>query len=513
MPSMQSKIFSEWDSAVNLSQNDYRSRIGCNFTPSRLSELHAARPVECNHSSSTESWRVPCSDSTEIRDLIASMKDLPQTELVSRCVSTISGSSKIPLLTFWSSTAEAAIRASQDPLVFAELLSAELDGIKLSRKRSLMHRLYGKIFHLKQIIYRDCDSDQKLGLFLSGLSATDPVIVSLRDTYSKLSRLEFHSTGKSKSGDFMSFMLKELLPFAIRDIPFAILKKIAMLCFDIDLFEDDYSRFWNAEMNSDYSHFRSDSSLHRWNDQSMMKSGAQIFSTSASDEPQDSPQDYGMITLAYEAPWILPNLQNPQSGTRAAPGRKTTVAAHPTARMVKLEGRRQSYKPEGAATNSDEANGGAICLVPATEDDGWPATTEFSIRRSSLGEIPGDWDLPGDCHNDDRKHGGISDVLEDLLGSPTRPSTQTKNSPENTKSRKRSLSRSPPRKFDVGVSETSPQTVIKKPCTREVNDENSAPSQRQNLRDLLWNDEPPISERTRKGGTPKDTRIKYNISK
>ena len=512
MPSMQSKIFADWISAVDDSQGDYRSRIGCDFTPSRVNELKTTEQTESDTSCSTDSWRVPCNESIVIRQLVATYSNLSNEDILSRLLAVIKSVTKNPISVFWSSTAEAAIRAFDNPLVLAEKLDEELNSLKLPRKRLCMHRLFSKIFLIKQMIYRECISDQKLVSYLGGLSATDPMIVSLRDTYNKLSKLEFHSTGKSKTGDVMTFMLKELLPFAVRDIPFAILKKLTLLCFDIDLFEDDYSKFWNADINADYAHFRSDSSLHRWNDQYMMKSSAAQIFASGNHDPQDSPQDYGVITLAYEAPWIMPNLQNTQPGTRVNGQRKSGVTAHPTARMVKLEGRRQSYKPAASSTSATHAEdaAGAICIVQGTDDQDWPETTEFSIRRNSLDEIPGDWDFM--VHrNDDKKH-GISDVLEDLLGSPTRPSTQTTNSPENIKSRKRSLSMSPRKRLGADVSASSPQTVIKKPCKREeVNDENIAPNQKQNLRDLLWNDEPPISERTRKGGTPKDTRIKYNI--
>ena len=486
----------------------FREKVGFDYTPSRVNEMNRNLQPQNDVSESVDSWKVPRNESTQVIQLVNALKTKTASELLQFCVDELGVATKEPPQRFWSVYFEAAIRVSQDPVGLARALDDELDKIKLPRKRLLKHKLFSKIFLLKLSIISECTSDKKLISYLNSLSGTDHILTGLQDIYNKLSKQEFHSTGKDQSGNLMSFMLQQFLPFAVRDIPFAILRKVAMLCFDIELFEDDYSKFWDADINGEYQNFRSESSLHKWNDQTMMKSSSQVFG--AVDEPQDSPQEYGVITLAYEAPWIMPNLQQP-GGSARGPSRKSSTVTHPTARMVKLEGRRQSYKPDlsTSSTNLEDGNG-AICLVASNDDDGWHSTAnDFSIRRNSLDEIPGDWDSVSGIGNEQKKH-GLNDVLEDLLSSPTRPSTQTTNSPNNPRSRKRSLSQSPRKRLWDEDSSKSPQTVIKKPCKRESNEENVQPKS-QNLREFLWNDEPPISERTRKGATPKETRNKYNI--
>lgn len=514
MSHTQAGMFADWHRTVASSELLFREKCGVNFTPSRMKDFSPDSIDVCDASESTMSWCIPRFESNDLRELMNKLSSHDSRHILGWCMEEIRASGKKPLHLFWSLAVEAALQSSENPIFFAETLDGQLSTLKLPSRRLLRNQLFSKMLLLKLSIYDECTSDQKLAAFTSSLSSSDPILVSLRDVYSKLSKAEFHSTGKSKTGDLMTFMLSELFPFAIRDIPFAILKKLAMMCFDIDLFEDDYSRFWQTDINQDYHHFRTISSLHRWNDTCMMKNAA----TAVFDVPEQSPPDCeGTITLAYEAPWILPNLQNVSvSGSnKAQTRRKSTVTAHPTARTVKMEGRRQSYKPTASSSNvATDENAGAICLVQTEESDPWANEPGgFSIRRSSLSDLPGDWDFGGLHHADDKaSKNGLNDVLEDLLGSPTRPSTQTFNSPDNQRSRKRSLSRSPIKLFGERQASSSPQTVVKKPCQREdFQDENLPPNNNQSIRDLLWNDEPPIAGRTRKGGTPKEFRDKYNI--
>jgi hypothetical protein len=219
------------------------------------------------------------------------------------------------------------------------------------------------------------------------------------DIYDQLSRLELKSLGRSgKQHDTVTFIQKEILPLAIRDMPFSFIQRISEQAFDFELFPEDENILWEAEINASVpSEWRKISPAHRWNES---------VSRASNSEKQENSE---AVTAVYEAPWVLPS-QNKTENNYGGNSRRSSVAI--PARGLKMEGRRQSYKPSSISSATD-----AVCLIPEAPDDG------FIISRGLL-------DAMRDWQHDEHQapmmlpDQPLGDVLEDLMHSPSQPCTR-----------------------------------------------------------------------------------------
>jgi hypothetical protein len=300
----------------------------------------------------------------------------------------------------------------------------------------------------------------------------------------------------------MAFIEEELLPVSLRDIPFIILKKLAEICFDIDLFDDDMNKMWRCDLNASFSTWKAESSIHRWSDSVsknsslLSKLGLGSMAVSIGATTTDA------VSVSYEAPWIMPTLlENPKKSTVASSAPNSSFA---TARMVRLEGRRQSYRPD-PSTNVEHAIT-ALCIV---EDD----PSGFKINRNSLDGLRDDWGFPSDENTVPSKacNNGIHDVLDDLLQSPTRPSTKI-NSPESmntNRAGKRSLERTASPGGNPPFLHMTPGTVSKRP-KQSIEHETSS------IKEFLLNKSPDVKVRKAQLGRRerkvlRDVDVEFNI--
>ena len=329
-------------------------------------------------------------------------------------------------------------------------LCERIPQLKLSRTQRLSHLLFLEFFRLKCVIAKHAGShSQMLKMY------TDLDVDPFTSLYAQLSTMELKSHAKRKSANTMAFVQQELFPIAIREVPFVFIQKISQCSFDSDLFPEDAGKLWLHPLNQGLVDWRKLHPIHRWSD-SIMKAQA-VGRLNSTHPALDTQAQSEAVTVAYEAPWVMPTI-----GKDGVKNPRRSVAA-PTARMVKMEGRRQSYKP--SPTDRLAANSDAICLVNGSEEDG------FAISRGVLDAMR-DW-----THDDSQggalmvaNHGasGIGDVLEDLLHSPTQPGTRVQSPVKSAKKRPKAQTPQTAKRM-----RTSPKRDISP--TPFVSDENAPP--------------------------------------
>jgi len=472
MSSVGRSLQQEWNDAVKEINDGFRESVGCDFTPSRLNQFATESSPPDVSDDGISSWRLPrdnsCQEITKFESLFTGASSAPQ--LLTRLWSTFEEFKNRPIYEYWTIVMEGLRRCQTTDSVKTVLKSLVTRLVSVpSSNLCLRHVLFAEFFLLK-ISVMECDSDHKLLSFAESVTPSK----RMRDTYTKLSKLELHATGRLtvSTSSVMAFIESELLPISLCDVPFLILKIIALSCFDIDLFDDDMNKMWRLDILAKFSHWRSISSIHRWNDMMMKNSaimtrlgfGGATASISGVVVPE---VNTSAVTVAYEAPWIMPTLlENPKRKSAVATtssSANVSTAYTTTARMVKMEGRRQSYKPEAAVVVDTSVSTSALCLVPDHEESG------FRISRNSLDGLRDDWGFSSHVAQDtgviekDPPKSGIYDVLDDLLQSPTRPSTHV-NSPA---SATRESSRIRKRLLEKPLSSSpfldSPATVSKRP--------------------------------------------------
>ena len=329
-----------------------------------------------------------------------------------------------------------------------------------SKKKSLSRQLILEFFMLKiQVVETGGDASSLTAL----LNAVD--VSKMSTIYNSLSLRELKSSAKSVSpSDTMSFLEEKLFPLMIPYIPFALLQRVAQKAFDIDLFSEDKEKFWASTINSHVPlDWKRVHPIHKWSDNYIKSRSTLPQSFEASDDPYS-------IAVSYEAPWVMPSVNTRENPTQSTGSRRQSLVV--PARALKMEGRRQSYKPSPSDSSED-----TLCVVPA--EDG------FTISRGVLDAMR-DWQ-----HEElfpKPQLGGIGDVLEDLLHSPSQPSTRVQ-----TPARpKRQTSETP--KSCKRVKNTSPQ----------VHDENIRPDSNGSLIGSLLLESKPVGGVTERDQTLSD---------
>jgi hypothetical protein len=393
----------EWDLACERIVSSYRAKCGIDFSPSKLSLPNIL--TDSNVSVSTvkdaggDRLNHRIWNDERITDAIGALSALKEgQDLSSWFVERLEHES---LSQFWIISVEAAWRLYSFNMgyVSVHIQSALLEK-KMTKKRRLQHNLYFEFFKLKAMIAA-ASSKTYLASLLNSLDVSE-----FSNIYAQMGALELKSCAKMKSVDMMGFLQKELFPVVIRDIPFAFIRKISDEAFDFELFMEDACRFWSSPINNGWDDWRKQNPLHQWNESFHRQ-------TRNLKQPIDVSSDMNeSLVTVYEAPWVMPSKGEQRSST--AP-RQSVVA--PTARMVRLEGRRQSYRPSPDANN---ASSGAICALIQDSDDG------FAISRGVL-------DAMRDWHGEESAEGAVmltndgndlGDILDDLLHTPTQPATR-----------------------------------------------------------------------------------------
>ena len=299
------------------------------------------------------------------------------------------------MIDFWSVDAEAVSRLGPaSKHIILDVLPGLLDSVRMPKIQRLKHLLFLEMFKLRMDVIEAGGEESELSNLRSNLNVS-----RFLDIYDQLSRLELKSLGRTKKvHDSVSFIQGEMLPFAIRDIPFSFIQRISEEAFDFELFPEDEGKLWEADINSAVPiEWRKIAPAHRWNDS--------LSRLSDSDKHESS----DAVAAVYEAPWVLP-AQNKTDNKHGGGTRRSSIAI--PARGLKMEGRRQSYKPTATTSASD-----AICLIPDESDDG------FTISRGLL-------DAMRDWQHDEHQapmmipDQPLGDVLEDLLHSPSQPCTR-----------------------------------------------------------------------------------------
>lgn len=322
---------------------------------------------------------------------------------------------------------------------------------RISKKQRLRHQLYFEIFKIKKRISSGANSRATLLAIYNSLDLS-----GFTDVYHQLSMMELKATARRKSVNTMSFIQQELFPLAIRDIPFVFIQRIASGAFDVELFAEDATKMWNSPLNQELGDgWKTSHPVHQWNasiikSQSVKDNAIGGASSSSNSFPES-------LVAVYEAPWVMPSVGKAEPSTK----RRSSVAL-PTARMGRMEGRRQSYKPSPTdrQTASDPKS-----HIPETQDG-------FAISRGVLDAMR-EWQI-----DDDQQPmmmlanstGGIGDILEDLLHSPTQPGTRAQ-SPV-----KALREVSPLRSARKRTAPNTPQTMKKLSPRQHPKDENARPS-------------------------------------
>lgn len=309
---------------------------------------------------------------------------------------------------FWATYGEAVSRVRAG--AFLEILEdvrSFIEVWKVTKKQRLKHLLFLEFFKLRAQLFGVSPSS-----LVDILSLLD--VSMFRSLYSQLSSLELRSLARSRTASSTAvFLLHEVLPLFIRDIPVSFLEKVSTCAFDLELTSDDISKLWNSDLNSEIpKKWRSRHPMHRWDD-SFSKSQKQFMTGQA--EYRDESE---AVTIVYEAPWVAPSLAKVDQSSIAAPRRQSVGVP---ARALKMEGRRQSYKP------SPNEPSDALCTVHDSADDG------FMLSRGVLDAMR-EW-----THEDQQPSmlpdQPIGDVLMDLLHSPPQPSTRVATPVKETKKR------------------------------------------------------------------------------
>lgn len=238
----------------------------------------------------------------------------------------------------------------------------------------------------------------------------------IRDLYTSLSLRELKLAAKCNESDSMAMIQSELFPLLIRDVPFVMLQRIAQMAFDIDIFIEDKERYHLSEINSGVPPiWWRDHPAHRWSDswaKSHTSNNSSSYRSSNAGEDDEDQLHQSLsqsVAVSYEAPWVMPSLGKEQPRQSVASSRRQSLIV--PARAIKMEGRRQSYRPSPVDASEE-----ALCVVPSE-----PAEDGFMISRGVLDAMR-DWQ-----HEESQAKpqlGGIHDVLEDLLHSPSQPCTR-----------------------------------------------------------------------------------------
>ena len=406
--------------AVNQIRTRFYDAIGIQYSPSKVELVKNKAANENATESELSVDGIPLYPSAEVDEMVARIPgswsqtqilDFLKTEFKKQTGSTTVGA-------FWFTCVEAVARVRPDDIttildVFGKFLAVA----KLDKKQRLYHSLFLELFKLRMELCRTASTG--LLEILSNLE-----ISKFRSVYTQLSSLELRAAAKTRvATSTVSFVLQDVFPFFIRDIPVSFLEKISGAAFDLDITPDDVSKLWSSDLNAQLPKgWRTRHRLHRW-DESFSKSQKRFVV----DEPLVR-NDSEAVAVVYEAPWIPPTLAKNDQSTAAQPRRQSVTVP---ARALKMEGRRQSYKP----SPNDAPSSDALCVVHEAADDG------FMISRGVLDAMR-DWNhdemQPTNCMLSDQP---IGDVLLDLLHSPPQPSTRVTTPVKESK--KRSIDETP----------------------------------------------------------------------
>lgn len=303
---------------------------------------------------------------------------------------------------FWGVEFEALYRCFHSDIDW--ILNAAAFAIEVSKalkRLKLKHLMFLEFFRLREMITQDKHDLSRVSALLSDVDEK----CSFANRYGQLSKLELRSLGKKKkSNDVSSFLQNQLLPVAVRSIPGAFLSKISEMAFDFELFPNDIQKLQCCEVNEGIpKEWWQKNPLKAWSDSVMKNRISQV-----SDDicPKSNSE---AVSVVYEAPWVMPSIA--RNDTKKDSKRQSIPIP---ARTLKMEGRRQSYKPN----ENESLDEGALCVIGDQSEDG------FTINRGILNTLR-NWTQ--DDSNDTPmmiNDQPIGDVLQDLLHSPPQPSTR-----------------------------------------------------------------------------------------
>ena len=408
------RFYPEWYREVAAVSDDFTDRTGVKYSPSKLdllrkvevaiveqdTDLWADQKVS---SASREFSRV--SNREELLDLISDRLATVKDEYA-RFPNSISILSRTSLMHFWAVDFEAVYRCFQSDLnwIFCTLRS-QVDEGKAPRRLKLKSLMFLEFFKLRDIIWSDKADLSRLSFHLSNID-----ISRFTDLYGQLCKQELKSIGKvRKSNDSTSFIHNELLPIMVRSIPGAFLRRITETAFDCELYREDVSKLEFCEFNKDISG-------DWWKRHPFKAWSESIMKNNSSGQPEDvsSRFDSEAIAVVYEAPWVMPSLVK-NDGQAKHDSKRQSIPI--PARSLKMEGRRQSYKP----SENESVGEGSLCLAASDQpEDG------FVINRGGYLDSFRDWN-----HDSSQEPAALmlndqplGDILEDLLHSPPQPSTR-----------------------------------------------------------------------------------------
>ncbi len=513
---VESKEFASWNAFLVSTAGEFNRSTGALFSPSRLESLELQKSRAKSHvsveSESFGGWSVEEFEDAEISAIMESLPNDAESisAFLRRELGNFGKNGKGKAVhKFWYILMEGVLRklgiADTARIVSEMYVDDCFSGWKYKRQM-LKHLLFLHIFSLKLRLREYC-SEGMLNSLLEGIS-NDPCVGQLRQVYEEIAVLDLK---RPKERDFMQ---EEVLPYALRDIPFVFLKKLTLLAFDIDLFPEDAAKLWHHPLNVHIPEsFRTRNPYHKWSD-IILKSSADangqtgnVFSSN--DNPSASSD--AIAIPEYEAPWTMHTLnaagaRNKKTANVALPRKLPTA----TTRMVKMEGLKQPYKRKDVkdfASTDDGLSNSVLCIYSNQENSildfgNDPSTDEgFSIKRNSLDSMR-DWDYPTHGHQNGKPAASsnmlanANDIFDDLFSPTPAPTSAPASNP--TTAIKRKLTPAPPLEHEDTENRCPPNRLNND--HRECNDNLSPPNRVNSIRELLLDS--PASEVKRRRATP-----------
>lgn len=315
---------------------------------------------------------------------------------------------------------EAVFRVKQGSMY--EILSKMEDrissmGKKLTNKRRLNIQLLTEFVRFKLQVWETQGDSANLTHLLNSIDVS-----RMRSVYKAIALREFRSAAKVNLSDTMSVLHCKVFPLMVRDVPFVLLQKVAQQAFDIDLFPEDEDRFRASELNSHIPpSWFTENPIHKWGE-NHLKSHSSSLPSQVDHLPDYMHVSFSQsLAVSYEAPWVMPAIAGKEHLRQSSSGscRRRPSLVVP-ARALKMEGRRQSYKPspsDGEVFTEIDDGAGTLCVIPNQTEDG------FTISRGVLDAMR-DWQHEETQPTKPGIRGGFNDVLEDLFHSPSQPCTR-----------------------------------------------------------------------------------------
>ena len=314
---------------------------------------------------------------------------------------------------------EAVFRVKQGSMYeILSILECNISSMeKIAHKRRLNIELITEFVRLKLQVWETQGDTANLTHLLNSIDVS-----KMRSLYKAISLRELRSAAKVNSSDTMLVLQSKVFPTMVRDVPFVLLQKVAQLAFDIDLFPEDEDRFRASYVNSHIpAGWFSENPIHKWSENNP-KSHSSLSSLPSHVDHLPDHMHVSLsqaVAVSYEAPWVMPTASGKdhlrQSSSGSSSRRRPSLVV--PARALKMEGRRQSYKPSPSDEGMSEKIKGALCVIPNETEDGG-----FTISRGVLDAMR-DWQ-----HEETQPKpviaGGFNEVLEDLLHSPSQPCTR-----------------------------------------------------------------------------------------